>query len=175
MYLEIKTDRVVLRPLNIKDLITVHEYASDIENTQFMVHLPNRTIEETSRFLTKVTNEWKKETPDYYEFAIILKDRQIGAVSVRLSPQRSKGILGWILNKKYWSKGYGTEAAVAIRNFAINELKVTELVAHCDIRNIASSKIMRKLGLSLESDDGFREYPTTGDTVRELVYRYEIL
>ncbi len=38
MYIELKTERLILRPLNIKDLNTVHVYASDIENTRFMIH-----------------------------------------------------------------------------------------------------------------------------------------
>ena len=50
--IEIKTDRFVLRPLSINDLDTVHIYASDPENTRFMMWLPNDTKEETARELT---------------------------------------------------------------------------------------------------------------------------
>ena len=52
MNIEIKTDRFVLRPLSINDLDTVHTYASDPENTRFMMWLPNDTKEETARELT---------------------------------------------------------------------------------------------------------------------------
>lgn len=60
MLYEIKTDRLILRPLDISDLATVHTYASDEENTKYMFWLPNDTIEETKQFLSDVTNEWKK-------------------------------------------------------------------------------------------------------------------
>lgn len=33
----LKTERLVLRPLDIEDLDTVHEYASDVENTKYMI------------------------------------------------------------------------------------------------------------------------------------------
>lgn len=174
MYIEIKTDRLLLRPLDIKDLNSVHEYASDIENTKYMIYLPNETKEDSSCFLTRVTKEWQKEIPSFYEFAIILDDKQIGAVSVCLNDQRLKGELGWIVNKKYWRKGYATEAAMAVRDFAINVLKVPELVAHCDYRNIVSSKIMKKLGLTLVNDTGLREYSKTGEIARELVFSYSV-
>lgn len=60
MFYEIKTDRLILRPLDISDLATVHTYASDKENTTYMLWLPNDTIEQTKQFLNRVTNEWKK-------------------------------------------------------------------------------------------------------------------
>lgn len=37
MFYEIKTDRLILRPLDISDLATVHTYASDEENTTYML------------------------------------------------------------------------------------------------------------------------------------------
>lgn len=175
MYIELKTNRLTLRPLNIGDLSTVHTYASDIENTKYMMNLPNDTIEETSQFLTGVTNEWKKETPSFYEFAIMLDGKQIGAVSVSLNEQRTEGELGWILNKNYWGKGYGTEAAMVVKDFAINDLRVFTLVAHCDYRNSASRKVMERIGLTLITDNNLRQYAKTAETARELMYSFIVI
>ncbi len=46
----IKTERLILRPLERNDLDTTHEYAGDVENTKYMIHLPNNTIKETEQF-----------------------------------------------------------------------------------------------------------------------------
>ena len=170
MNIEIKTDRLVLRPLSIDDLDSVHTYASDNDNTRFMVWLPNDTKEETARFLLGVTEEWKKAEPDFYEFAITLDGKQIGAISCALNEQRDEGEFGWIINKRYWKMGYATEAAFAIRDFAIKELKVKKLTANCDYRNADSYRLMEKLGLKLENDNGTRTYHKTGETAREFVY-----
>lgn len=170
MFVQITTKRLILRPLGISDLETVHEYASDIENTKYMMYLPNNTLEETLRFLTRVTKEWQKDESEYFEFAITLDDKQIGAISVSLNENRTEGELGWILNKKYWGRGYATEAAIAVKEFAVNELKISSLIAHCDYRNNASRKVMEKIGMTLVSDDGIRQYPKTGEISKELVY-----
>ena len=98
MYYEIKTERLLLRPLSINDLNTVHEYASDIDNSRFMLRLPNDTIEETAEFLIDVTKEWAKSPPEFYEFAIVLNGVQIGAVSIYLDDNKEEGELGWVLN-----------------------------------------------------------------------------
>ena len=149
MYYEIKTNRLLLRPLSLKDLETVYKYSSDEENSTFMIWLPHDTKEKTIQFLTRVTEEWSKENPDFYEFAIILNETQIGAVSVALNKDKSEGELGWIVNKKYWKKGYALEAAAAVKDFAINELGVTKLTANCDHRNTNSFTVSLLLGYVL--------------------------
>ncbi|MCH5197438.1 MAG: GNAT family N-acetyltransferase [Oscillospiraceae bacterium] len=170
MYYQIKTERLFLRPLNITDLETVHEYASNNENTMYMQWLPNKTLEETAEFLSGVTKEWEKETPSFYEFAIELNGIQIGAISVYLDDNRESGALGWILNKKYWNNGYATEAAMALRDFALNVFHIKKLTANCDHRNTASSRVMEKIGLELERDNDIRVYPKRNETARELTY-----
>ena len=170
MYLEIKTERLLLRPMNISDLEIVHEYASDKENTKYLRFGPNDTIEETMTFLSGIAKEWEKDAPDFYEFAIVLDGKQIGAVCVYLDDKHESGEFGWILNKKYWGNGYATEAALALKDFVVRELEVKKLIAHCDARNKASAHVMEKIGLKLESDDGIRVYFKRNETARELMY-----
>ena len=62
---ELKTKRLVLRPLGTEDLQTVHAYASDLENTKWMQNLPNETIEETLAFLKSAEAEWQREHPSF--------------------------------------------------------------------------------------------------------------
>lgn len=170
MYYEIRTDRLLLRPLDISDLETVHLYASDADNTKYMFYLPNKTKEETAAFLNNVTLEWKKDKPVFYEFAIVYNNKQIGAIQVNLFESDKIGEIGWIISKQFWNKGIGTEAALAIIDFAFNVLKVDELVANCDYRNVASYSLMKKIGMTLKSDSGIRTYPQNNETAKELIY-----
>ena len=166
----IKTERLILRPLTLSDLNTAHEYAGDAEHTRYMVYLPNDTIQETEYFLQKVASEWEKETPRYYEFAITLDGRHIGAVSVYLSEDMKTGELGWIINKKHQGNGYVTEAAMAMLNFSRSTLKTDKIIACCDYRNAASRRVMQKIGLVLESDKGTRRYKGSDEEIQDLTY-----
>lgn len=49
-------------------------------------------------------------------------------------------------------------------------LQVKRLTAGCDYRNTASSCVMEKIGLQLESDNVVRVYPRTNETARGLRY-----
>ena len=166
----IKTERLVLRPLCSEDLYTTHEYAGNIENTRFMLYLPNKTTEDTKRFLSMAESEWKSETPSFYEFAIMFGDNHVGTISIYRDMQNNEAELGWILHKDYWGKGYALEAALAAKQIAIETLKIKKLVAHCDHRNKNSEKLMLAIGMTLESSDGVRTYPDGRGSAGELKY-----
>lgn len=170
----IKTEHLTLRPLHIRDIETVHAYASDPQNTRYMMFLPNETKEETEQFLLNVTAEWDTDTPEYYEFAITLDGKHIGAISVYPNEERTEAELGWILHKQYWGKGYTTEAALAIKDFAIHTLRIPRLVAHCDYRNLASYTVMQKIGLRLVNDTAKRQYPKTGEVATEIMCAFSV-
>jgi len=173
--IELKTPRLLLRPLTPADEETVHEYAGDRENTQYMMYLPNETRKETAAFLQRVAAEWQKDEPGFYEFAIVLNGAHIGAVSVALDKSRQKGTLGWIVCRKQQGKGCATEAAKAVADFALRTLGVRKLVAYCDARNAASCRVMQKIGLTLEREDGTRRYRGSDEDVAELKYAMTVL
>lgn len=169
----IRTDRLLLRPLCLGDLKTVHEYACDSENTKYMLFLPNSTEQETADFLSSVEQEWQQEHPSSFEFAIVLDDVQIGAVSISLGEITNQGEIGWILNKNYWNCGYVSEAATAVLVFAKTQLHLQSVIAQCDWRNIASAKVMEKIGMRLIDENGTRTYVKREETARELTYMIE--
>ena len=79
---EIQTDRLLIKPLGPEYLDSTNEYAMNLENTKYMMYLPNDTSDETKMFLKNVEIEWSKENPSFYEFALIFKKKHIGGVSV---------------------------------------------------------------------------------------------
>lgn len=169
MYQRLRTERLMLRPLDKSDLDSVHEYSSDPGNTMYMEFLPNDTAQETMSFLNDVTWEWEKDEQYYYEFAVVLNGELIGQAAVYLDEKKEVGDLSVILNRLYWRQGYGTEAAEAVKKFALEDLRLKKLVARCDYRNTAARHLAEKIGLTVESNDGMRVY-LGNETAREITY-----
>ena len=144
--MQIQTQRLLLRPIGTKDLQTTYAYAADRENTKYMVFLPDDNIGQTEEFLEKCEQEWNKQKPCFYEFAVVAQNRHIGGISVYLNEARNTAELGWILDRHYQGKGYATEAAGAVMKFAHEQLAISHFVAHCDWENRASQNVMSKLG-----------------------------
>ena len=172
--MDIYTKRLLLVPLGPQYLISTHHYASDIENTKYMVHLPNTDVSETESFLNQVHAEWQKTTPQFYEFAILLDMEHIGAVSIYVNKDTAEGELGWIINSKYWGNGYALEAAKEIIQFAVNELRIRKFIAHCDSENVSSFRVMEKLGMRLTSKTQGRRNKSSDEEREEFLYSLEI-
>lgn len=170
--MEITTQRLTLKPHGTQYLETTHRYASDIENTRFMTHLPNDSREDTLRFLQSVDAEWQKETPDFYEFAIQLNGTHIGAVGAYRDHDALE--LGWIIDKRYWGMGYASEAARGLVDALNRQLGEKRFIAHCDSENTASSRVMQKLGMLLVETSPGRKNRASDEERCECLYEMNI-
>lgn len=148
----IKTKRLTLREFQDADLAAVHDYAQDLQTTRYLEWGPN-TLKETSVFL-KESLGFQKERPRVtYDMAIIAdaEQRLVGACSVTVIDSTKKmAAIGYVLNSKFWGRGYATEAANALAKFAFEVLGMEKLMATCDALNTASESVMKKLGMQLE-------------------------
>lgn len=145
----IETDRLLIVPMEMKYLHSTHEYAADLENTIYMLNLPNETLEETKGFIEYAEEEWGKSEPSFFEFAILMDNEHVGAIS--LYPDDNNPLsaeLGWTVNKRYWRKGICTEAAKALMEYAVKRYGINRFIAHCDSENVASRAVMEKIGMS---------------------------
>ena len=138
--MELVTRRLRLSPLGSALLESTYAYASDPENTRYMVFYPVQSREELLTFLQQVDAEWKKEHPSFYEFAIWQQNQHIGAISLYWDETKTTGELGWILHPKYHGHGYAAEAAQAIMAFAMETQPLVRFIAHCDSENFPSTR-----------------------------------
>ena len=60
--------------------------------------------------------------------------------------------VGYTLGRDFWGQGYATEAAGAVRDFALNGLGAARVIALIIHGNTASENVARKLGLEHERD-----------------------
>lgn len=56
--------------------------------------------------------------------------------------------LGYLLSQKSWSKGFATEIAGATTAYGFAKLGFREIIAITDLENIASQKVLEKIGFS---------------------------
>lgn len=72
-------------------------------------------------------------------------------------PTRSNPVLFYLLKSAWWGKGLATEAMQVVLEYAFIRLKLPRLDSACDFENIASKRVMEKLGmhyLGLDGDGG---------------------
>lgn len=141
---EIKTERLLLRPLTVADVDAVWQWCSDERVARYMVYPTYTEKEPLIEWLRSV-----EEQEDVYEFGFVrLSDGAlIGSGSI--GPDRKTGFWGFGYNLRYdcWGKGYATEAAKAMIDFAKTTFGATRFRSSHVEPNLASGHVMEKCGL----------------------------
>lgn len=168
--MQIKTERLTLEPLGTKHLQSTHEYASDPELTRLMVFLPVNDLAETERYLKKCEAEMKKDSPQFYEMAVILDGKHIGSVSAYLEENGTAWELGWIMARGTHGHGYAGEAAGALMDYCRENTGIRRFIAHCDSENSASQRVMQKLGFHFVEENSGRKNRGSDEVRNEMLF-----
>ncbi|NWF67932.1 MAG: GNAT family N-acetyltransferase [Chloroflexi bacterium] len=64
--------------------------------------------------------------------------------------------IGYWVGRAFWGQGYVTEAARGIVRYAFDELGLGKIAAYCLVQNVASQRVLEKLGMRYVSRE---EYP----------------
>ena len=63
--------------------------------------------------------------------------------------------IGWRLAAEFWGKGYATEGAKRVLEYAFNSLKLHEVVSFTVPDNLKSRKVMEKIGMNRDLNGDF--------------------
>lgn len=66
--------------------------------------------------------------------------------------------IGYRLARSAWGRGFATEAALAVRDYAFQTLGMKRLIALIDPSNLASVRVAEKIGMHYETDVMFEGY-----------------
>ena len=149
----LKTARLNIRELDLEDLNNVHQLHSLPETDEFNTLGIPETIRETEKLLTEWINEKGRQPRKVYVFAIDLNDggQFIGLIAIKLGKEKYKTAEVWFkVHKDFWRKGYTTEALMALLDFGFNQLALHRIEADCAVDNIASGRVLEKVGMTRE-------------------------
>jgi len=60
-----------------------------------------------------------------------------------------EGVLAYYLARPYWGRGLATEAARAFLDYGFKELGLSRIVAGANVLNVASNRVLQKIGMVL--------------------------
>jgi [ribosomal protein S5]-alanine N-acetyltransferase len=143
---------LILREFNEADWPPMQEYASDPETVKYVIFGPN-TEQETKDYLQKVLAQQKENPRQVYSLAMSEQAGQtlIGNCTLTLqAPDNQTGELGYILNRRFWNRGYMTEAVRRMISCGFAELGLHRIYATCHPANTGSYRVMEKAGMRRE-------------------------
>ncbi len=150
----LETERLSLRELTMDDFEAWHQILSDKETMQYY---PKAFDEAKTRSWIK----WNLENYSKYGFglwAVILKESNqfIGDCGITMQNIHGDGNLfpetGYHIDKRFWQKGYATQAAKACLNYAFENLAFDEVFSYQKFTNVPSRRVAEKIGMSLREE-----------------------
>lgn len=149
----LETERLILRRFEAKDARDVYNnWACDDDVNRYM----------TSTSLTdpaqaqKAVDSWASRYNDeFYHWNITFKEdtavKSAGFVCVVANDNDAKKAeLGYCIGKKWWNKGYMTEAVKAVADYLFEQIGYNRVEVQYDVDNPASGRVAQKCGMQYE-------------------------
>lgn len=161
--MRLETQRLLLRLPQAKDADEFEQIWGDEETAQFVGGAKTRS--EVEAMIERMTRHWER-----YGVGLLTVERKddgraLGRVGLLVwDPARwvsgfheqlaqpYETEIGWTIGREHWNRGYATEAAIACRDWALDELRLMRLISLIASENVASIRVAEKIGQSFERE-----------------------
>lgn len=162
----LETDRLRLRNWLERDRNLFREINSDPKVMEFFAW--RRSHAEADALFERVNTMIKQDGLGFY--AVEDKQTEEAMGFCGLAPASVSGVfpeetieIGWRLATRFWGNGFITEAAQALVNYGLNDLKLPCIVSFAVAENHRSTAVMKRIGMKRYPDFDF-DHPRVPDT-----------
>lgn len=147
------TGRLVIRPFCAADVVAIADLYGRLEILRYLWD-PERSVDDMRRLL-EIRMSLTSLEQEGDRLGLALESRETGALigDVMLSwvsKEHACGEIGFVLHPDHQRRGYATEAAAAMLNLGFGDMQFHRIIGRCDARNIASARVLEKLGMRRE-------------------------
>lgn len=158
MKIVFETEHLFIREFEMDDAKYLCELDSDPSVMKYIakadagIHPLEYGIEKVKKQMTRYT-----QNDGLGVWAVVLRETHefIGWICLNELDTSDLIEIGYRYLPKHWGKGYGSEAAKTIMDYGLNTLKLKRVVAIAMEANVASRRIMEKIGMSYVGIDTF--------------------
>jgi RimJ/RimL family protein N-acetyltransferase len=145
------TSRLILRRFTLDDLEPFYQLCSRPEVIRYAQAAPIASREAAREFMHAAPFT-DYATHGYGRFACVWRPtgEVIGFSGIKYVPEIAENELGYRFFPEFWGHGLATEAGEASIDFARSTLGLKRLVAMVHPDNIASARVLTKLGFTIE-------------------------
>jgi len=151
--MNIETRRLLLRRMTAEDTDALLAIFTD---PRVMASFDNRLFDRP------MMEQWVKSNLDHQDkhgyglFSVISREEGILIGDCGLEHMEVGGAaeveLGYDFRSDHWNRGYATEAAGAVRDFALGKLNLPRLISLIRPSNLASCRVAEKIGMVRERE-----------------------
>jgi RimJ/RimL family protein N-acetyltransferase len=167
------TERLTLRTFIPDDAFDIERLAGmrEIADTTLTIPHPYPHGAAAAWILTH-TPAWEAGSTATFAIVETKSGRLVGVTSLMINREHRRGELGYWIALDRWNQGYATESNQRLVDFGFEVLGLHRIEARHFVRNLASGRVMQKLGMQHEGVE--RDWAAKGDHYESLAV-YSIL
>jgi RimJ/RimL family protein N-acetyltransferase len=149
-----ETEHLQLRSFRTEDAPVFAAYRSDPEVARYQGWDAPFPLEKASQFIEAMIRAQPGIPGEWYQIAIEVKEsrRMIGDCAFHVFEEDGQQArIGFTLARKFQGQGYATEAVLCLLSYLFETLKLHRVSAICDAENIASARVLEKVGMRREA------------------------
>lgn len=173
----LETERLVLDAWQISDWIALRPIAIDVEVMRYITGGVPWTDEQIQLFVDRQVKLFSERGFCRWKLLAKPAGEMIGFCGVGFWGDAKDLEIGWWLARQYWGRGLATEAARTALRDAFERAGLDRIISIARPANTASTRIMEKLGLTLECEfenDGVRLVRYVIDRARHFASRESV-
>ncbi len=147
----LRTERLVVCKLTDQDAAFILELLNEPAFLRFIGDRGVRNIENAHAYLENGPfNSYKVNGFGLWRVDLIQGREPVGMCGLLKRDGLQDIDIGYAYLARHWSKGYASEAAQAVRDYAFEVLGVNRLVAITDPLNVGSMHVLEKIGMKFD-------------------------
>ncbi|MBK8551736.1 MAG: GNAT family N-acetyltransferase [Ignavibacteria bacterium] len=147
----LETERLILREITPGDVREIFAIRSSEEAMKYFGHNVYTSLTEADDMINAIVNGFKNKEGIRWGITLKGSEKLIGSGGPwRLLKEHLRCEIGYDLLPQYWKKGIMTEALREIIKFCFDKMNMHSIEANVDPDNIASVKLLEKLGFEKE-------------------------
>lgn len=159
MTIILETERLTLRTWSLMDAEEGFRIWSDPEVMRYIgTGQPYADVEQARGLLGRMIAHQDKHGFCYWAVVDKESGELIGSCGMAHHLDGGPEIdFGYTLARSRWGQGYATEAAAAALRYALEILRLPEIIASVDSRNLASRRVLEKIGFVYQRTEQLEE------------------
>lgn len=148
----LETERLRLRQLSLADEPFILKMGKDPDVMRFITNGETKNAEESKADLKRWIGYGDNGKTGIWAAEVKATGAFLGWFCLKSLDDTDEIEIGYRFLKEHWGNGYATEGAKRLLQYGFEELKLERIVAVAIKENLASTRVMEKIGLSYEKE-----------------------
>ena len=147
MNIILETPRLILRQFTEADALAIKQLNSEPGVLKYVPEPIPASEEAALKIIVDIILPQYKNNLGRWAVHTKTNNEFIGWCGLKWIKETNEIDLGYRFKPAAWGKGYATEAAQHTLNYGLQQLQLKKIGAHAHIDNIASQKVLEKIGM----------------------------